>query len=111
MKKKILTLSLSRLDSGAHFNYLEAVLARVNKTTEVKTAVATELATLKTAFDTENKFLKVSKKNVMTDSISRHDKLRGGFYTSYKRIVKSYLVFETGEYFEAAKPLWQHIID
>ena len=56
MKKKILTLSLSRLDSGAHFNYLEAVLARVNKTTEVKTAVATELATLKTAFDTENKF-------------------------------------------------------
>ena len=60
MKKKILTLSLSRLDSGAHFNYLEAVLARVNKTTEVKTAVATELATLKTAFDTENKFLKVS---------------------------------------------------
>ena len=52
MKKKILTLSLSRLDSGAHFNYLEAVLVRVNKTTEVKTAVATELATLKTAFDT-----------------------------------------------------------
>ncbi|CAK7057180.1 MAG: hypothetical protein PARBB_00303 [Parabacteroides distasonis] len=111
MENTIDNISLHGLPNGAHFNYMQATIERVEADDVAKAKVPGELAALKSTFATEDDCLKVSQKSQLTDSIAEADARRDGYYTGYKNAVKGFLQLPEGEMLDAAKALWQHIAD
>lgn len=105
------SINLKNLPNGAHYNYMQATIERVEADEAVKAKVTKELAALKSAFDTEDECLKLSQKSALTDSIAEADNRRDAFYAGYKNAVKGFLQLPEGDLLTAAKALWQHIID
>ena len=111
MGNTIATLNESKLPNGAHFNYMQATIERVETDNVAKAKVPSELAALKSAFAVEDECLNVSRKNPLSDPIAEADARRDGYYTGYKNAVRGFLQLPEGDLLTAAKALWQHIAD
>lgn len=59
---EITTLSLERLNNGAHFLFISNVLARAEADANVKSQLSAQIVSLKAAMEQENEDLKSRKK-------------------------------------------------
>lgn len=105
------TLSLERLNNGAHFLFISNVLARAEADTNIKSKLSTQIASLKSAKEQEDEDLKISQKSLLTDDIAAADAERDGLYSGYKKAVKGFLGLPVANMAQAAKVLTQHIKD
>lgn len=105
------TLSLERLNNGAHFLFISNVLARAEADTNIKSKLSTQIASLKSAKEQEDEDLKISQKSLLTDDIAAADAERDGLYSGYKKAVKGFLGLPVEGFAQAAKVLTQHIKD
>ena len=108
---EISTISLDRMNNGAHFLYVSNILARAENDAKVSAKAATQIAALKTAVEQEDRDLKLSQKSLLTDDIAKADNERDALYSGYKQAVKSFLNLPVEDMAQAAKVLNQHIID
>ena len=67
------TLSLERLNNGAHFLFISNVLARAEADANVKSKLIAQIVSLKAAMEQEDEDLKISQKSVLTDDIATAD--------------------------------------
>ena len=84
------TLSLERLNNGAHFLFISNVLARAEADTNIKSKLSTQIVSLKAAMEQEDEDLKISQKIVLTDDIATADAERDGLYSGYKKAVNCF---------------------
>lgn len=109
--KEISGITMKSLNNGAHFLYVKRILERAEKDNSVNTKAAKYVTALKTALDKEDEYLKLSQKSLITDEITAADSKRDGFYSSFRKAVKSLLDFPVAETAAAAKVLNQCLID
>lgn len=109
--REINTISMDRMNNGAHFLFVSNVLSRAEGDTKVSNKAATQIAALKTAVEQEDRDLKLSQKSLLTDDIAKADNERDALYSGYKRAVKGFLNLPVENLAQAAKVLNQHIID
>ena len=81
------TLSLERLNNGAHFLFISNVLARAEADTNIKSKLSTQIVSLKAAMEQEDEDLKISQKSVLTDDIATADAERDGLTAVTKRLL------------------------
>ena len=68
------TLSLERLNNGAHFLFISNVLARAEADANVKSKLSAQIVSLKAAMEQEEEEdLKISQKSMLTDDIATAD--------------------------------------
>ena len=67
------TLSLERLNNGAHFLFISNVLARAEADANVKSQLSAQIVSLKAAMEQEDEDLEISKKSMLTDDIATAD--------------------------------------
>ena len=113
MKTEITTIHLPAVSNGAHFVFIESICKRLDSETELlKNEYLKKAAdTLKAAFNEENRYFALSKKNASTDEILAADADRDTLYSAYYRSVKSFLRVSTPDLHAAAKTLWQSLVD
>jgi len=111
MAKQISNISLTSMNNGAHFAYMKQTGDWLNLETAVKAKVSTEFEAFATAFAELDRCLKISQKSELTDKISEQDALRDASYMGLKGAVKSFLNFPEGDMLDAAKKIWQLIVD
>ena len=85
---EITTLSLERLNNGAHLLFISNVSARSEADANVKSKLSAQIVSLKAAMEQEGGDLKISQKSVLTDDIAAADAERDGLYSGYKKAVK-----------------------
>ena len=110
---EIETLGLKSVSNGAHFVFIESICKRLDSETELlKNEYLKKAAdTLKGAFNEENRYFALSKKNASTDEILAADADRDTLYSAYYRSVKSFLRVSSADLHTAAKTLWQSLVD
>ena len=108
---EIATLSLERLNNGAHFLFISNVLARAEADATIKSKLSTQIASLKSAKEQEDEDLKISQKSLLTDDIAAADAERDGLYSGYKKTVNGFKNLPVENMAKAAKVLTQHIKD
>ena len=110
---EIETLGLKSVSNGAHFVFVESICKRLDSETELlKNEYFKKAAdALKAAFNEENRYFALSKKNASTDEILAADADRDTLYSAYYRSVKSFLRVSTADLHTAAKTLWQSLVD
>ena len=111
MAKAIASISLGRLNNGAHFEYVSMVLTSLQSQTAVKQKVADLAAAFASAVEAEDAVLKVSTKSLITDDLAQADQDRDTFYAGYKKAVEGFLHMPIADMAQAAKVLNQHIKD
>lgn len=111
METKIQSIDLTKLTNGAHFNFVQGVIERVEADEVVLAKITADLTNLKLAFEVEDGCLKISRKSLLTNDISDWDMLRDAFSRAYKYAVKAMLKLPAGDLLEYAKRLWQNIVD
>ena len=113
MKTEITTIHLPAVSNGAHFVFIESICKRLDSETEsLKNEYFKKAAdALKAAFNEENRYFALSKKNASTDEILAADADRDTLYSAYYRSVKSFLRVSTADLHTAAKTLWQSLVD
>lgn len=109
--KQIANLNVGHLPKGAHFLYMTNVVQRMEADTEVKEKVKDIFAALSAALVHEGDCSGLTRKSAFTDGITEADRQRGIFYSSYKKVVRSYRALKQPEMARAARELWQHIKD
>lgn len=109
--KEISTISMERMNNGAHFLYVSDILARAEADTVVNTKAARQVAALKAAVAQEDNDLKISQKSLLTDSIAQADAERDALYGGYKKAVQGFLNLPVESIARAAKVLNQQIKD
>ena len=87
---EIATLSLERLNNGAHFLFISNVLARAEADATIKSKLSAQIVSLKTAKEQEDEDLKISQKSMLTDEIATADAQRDGLYSGYKKAVNDF---------------------
>ena len=112
-KMEINFLNLVAVSNGAHFVFVESICKRLDSETELlKNEYFKKAAdTLKAAFNEENRYFALSKKNASTDEILAADADRDTLYSAYYRSVKSFLRVSSADLHTAAKTLWQSLVD
>ena len=113
MKTEITTIHLPAVSNGAHFVFIESICKRLDSETELlKNEYLKKAAdALKAAFNEENRYFALSKKNASTDEILAADADRDTLYSAYYRSVKSFLRVSSSDLHTAAKTLWQSLVD
>ncbi len=111
MKKEIKDLNVARLRNGAHFLYMKKVLTRAKADPAVVEKGGTYLTDFEGAVEQEDANLYLSKKSQNTDFISAGDQDRDALYSGYKQSVQNFLGLSDGPLSEAARVLWQQIVD
>ena len=111
MEKQVDTISLGKLSNYAHFNYMDAVYKNLNSLLLMGEKLATELPIFKEKLDNENDVLVQSRKNDLTEVIEAGDDKRDSGLSGYAQVVKGFLFLRSGEQYEAAKKLNQHLSD
>lgn len=111
MEKQVDTISLGKLSNYAHFNYMDAVYKNLNSLLLMGEKLATELPIFKEKLDNENEVLVQSRKNDLTEVIEAGDDQRDSGLSGYTQVVKGFLFLRSGEQYEAAKKLNQHLSD
>lgn len=105
------TLSLERLNNGAHFLFISNVLARAEADANIKSKLSAQVNSLKAAKELEDENLKVSQKSLLTDEITAADAERDALYSGYKKAVYGFKDIPLENMAKAAKVLAQHIKD
>lgn len=111
MEKQVDTISLGKLSNYAHFNYMDAVYKNLNSLLLMGEKLATELPIFEEKLDNENEVLVQSRKNDLTEVIEVGDDKRDSGLSGYAQVVKGFLFLRSGEQYEAAKKLNQHLSD
>ena len=109
--KKINTIDTHSLTNGAHYNFMEAIYTNLNSILLYGEKLKTELPAFKTALDSEDAVLVLTRKSDKTDEIANADKTRDNAYVGYKYAVKGFTYLGSGAQYEAAKVLSQHLTD
>ncbi len=109
--KEIGTISLERMNNGAHFLYISNILARAETDSAIEAKALAQVTALETALAAEDESLKLTRKNLLTDDIAQADTERDALLMSYKKAVQSYLNLPVEEMAKAAKILNQHLKD
>lgn len=109
--KEISTISMERMNNGAHFLYVSNILARAEADAKVSTKAAAQVAALKAAVAQEDEDLKISQKSLLTDDIAKADAERDAIYSGYKKTVTGFLNIPVESMSQAAKVLNQHLKD
>ena len=110
---EVKSIDLKSVSNGAHFVFVESICKRLDSETELlKNEYFKKAAdTLKAAFNEENRYFALSKKNASTDEILAADTDRDTLYSAYYRSVKSFLRVSSADLHTAAKTLWQSLVD
>ena len=108
---EISTISLPRMNNGAHFLYNTDFYNRIEADTKVKNKVAEVLTRYKQAIDHEDEALTISRKSLNTDKIVEYDRRRDSLYVGIKSIVKAQLTVSDPEIQNAAREINQIIKD
>ncbi len=109
--KEIGTISLERMNNGAHYMYLLLILEKAEADATLKTKVSGLTAALREAVTKEDECLKLSQKSLLSDKIQAADGQRDALYSGYKKGVDGYADFPVAALAESAKVLAQHIKD
>lgn len=108
---EISTISVSRMNNGAHFLYNTDFYNRILADSKVKDKIAGVLPRYKQAIDNEDIALKISQKSLNTDKIAASDSRRDSLFVGLKSIVKAQLAVTDPEIQNAAKVIMQLIKD
>lgn len=109
--KEISTISLERMNNGAHFLFVSNILAHAEADDTVKAKAAPQIAALKAAITEEDTDLKLSQKSLFTDEIVKADTERDALYSGYKKAVSGFLNIPVEAMAQAARVLNQHLKD
>lgn len=109
MAKKIKGIAISRLSNGAHYNFVQTTLERIEECEAAASRLSADIAVLRAAFSREEATLRVVRKSRLTEEIVQGDAMRDSSYSSYKMAVKGLLSLPEGEMKAAAGRLWNHI--
>lgn len=108
---EISTISLPRMNNGAHFLYNTDFYNRIEADTKVKNKIAEVLTRYKQAIDHEDEALATSRKSLNTDKIVEYDRRRDSLYSAIKNIVRAQLVVSDPVVQNAAREIYQVIKD
>ena len=111
MTQKIETIALTRINNGAHYNFMNNVAQKAKDEAKVYEKAKALVDALIAAVARENEDLVLTRKNVLSDTISAADGQRDAYYSGYRSGVKSFRAFPAGAEKEAAEKLWQHLTD
>lgn len=111
MEKQVDTIALSRFSNYAHFNYMDVVYKNLSSLLILGEKLKTELPIFEEKLDNENEVLVQSRKNDLTEVVEAGDDKRDSGLSGYAQIVKGFLFLRSGEQYEAAKKLNQHLSD
>lgn len=111
MEKQVDTIALSRFSNYAHYNYMDVVYKNMSSLLILGEKLTTELPIFKEKLDNENEVLVQSRKNDLTEVIEAGDNQRDNGLSGYAQVVKGFLFLKSGEQYEAAKKLNQHLSD
>ena len=110
---EIVQTDLSRLNNGAHFQFIKNVSDRLATDTKIKENAVGQavIKALTEALTTEDKCLVLSQKSLLTDEIAHADKERDTLFTGYRTAVKGFLNMPIAALAKNARELWQHLAD
>lgn len=109
--KEISTISLERMNNGAHYLFVSNIAARAEADAKVNAKAVAQLAALKSALAQEDADLKISQKSLVTDDLAKADSQRDSLLSGYKKAVSGFLNFPVEALAKAARELWQHLKD
>ena len=110
---EIVQTDLSRLNNGAHFQFIKNVSDRLATDTKIKENAVGQavIKALTEALATEDKYLVLSQKSLLTEEIATADKERDTLFTGYRTAVKGFLNMPVAALAKNAHELWQHLAD
>ena len=110
---EIVLTDLSRLNNGAHFQFIKNVSDRLDTDTKIKENAVGQavIKALTEALTTEDKYLVLSQKSLLTDEIAAADKERDTLFNGYRTAVKGFLNMPVVALAKNAHELWQHLAD
>ena len=111
MAKEISIISLTAINNGAHYNFMQSAAEKAKDDAKVYAKLKDQVDALIAAVANENANLVKSRKNTQSDVIRKADKERDVYYRGYRAGVKNFRNFPEGAQKNAADTLWQHIID
>lgn len=109
--KEIYDINIQCMNNGAHFTFVSNILTRAEADTAVKGQASELVSNFKAAVAAEDEAMKISKKSLLTDEITKADSDRDALYTGYKKAVEGFLAMPIANMAQAAKILSQHIKD
>ncbi len=112
-KKMIHSISLPRMNNGAHFEYVSTIFASVQslQKKDMDALILERVAAFSVAVAAEDEALKISAKSLITDDIAQADDERCALYVGYKKAVIGCRYMTDNNLATAAKVLNQHIKD
>lgn len=110
---EIVLTDLSHLNNGAHFQFIKNVSDRLDTDTKIKENAVGQavIKALTEALATEDKYLVLSQKSLLTEEIAHADKERDTLFTGYRTAVKGFLNMPVAALAKNARELWQHLAD
>ena len=110
---EIVQTDFSHLNNGAHFQFIKNVSDRLATDTKIKENAVGQavIKALTEALTTEDKYLVLSQKSLLTDEIAHADKERDTLFTGYRTAVKGFLNMPVAALAKNARELWQHLAD
>ena len=110
---EIVLTDLSRLNNGAHVQFIKNVSDRLDTDTKIKENAVGQavIKALTEALATEDKYLVLSQKSLLTEEIAHADKERDTLFTGYRTAVKGFLNMPVAALAKNARELWQHLAD
>ena len=110
---EIVLTDLSRLNNGAHFQFMKNVSDRLATDTKIKENAVGQavIKALTEALATEDKYLVLSQKSLLTEEIATADKERDTLFNGYRTAVKGFLNMPVAVLAKNAHELWQHLAD
>ena len=110
---EIVLTDLSRLNNGAHFQFIKNVSDRLATDTKIKENAVGQAAikALADALVVEDKYLVLSQKSLLTDEIIKADRERDTLFAGYRTAVKGFLNMPVADLAKHAHQLWQHLVD
>ena len=109
--EQINSLSMERLNNGAHFLFVTDVCTRAEADEKVKTKAAGEVTNLKNAVKDEDEALVISRKSLLTDELKEADKERDLLYRTLRNLASDYRTYPVDAQAVAAKRLYQLVKD
>ena len=108
---EIKQIDLAHMNNGAHFTYMTNVLNRAEADEHIKVDAAKQVADFKAALAEEDKYFKVSDKNLKTDIIAAADAERDKLCRNYLKTLKALMNMPDETIANSAKALVQMFID
>ena len=110
---EIVQTDFSHLNNGAHFQFIKNVSDRLATDTKIKENAVGQavIRALTEALATEDKYLVLSQKSLLTEEIATADKERDTLFTGYRTAVKGFMNMPVAALAKNAHELWQHLAD